>query len=135
MAAVQHHRAHCGASYPAPTVERRIGADQRSAGAACRRAACGRGGGKGETAMIHLVWSAWLPLWECWLGRMLPNVPGVYRIRRVGREDLDYIGQTGAGGMTLKKRMGMLRGIYGEVMPYRDPHTAGPALWALRHMS
>jgi hypothetical protein len=59
----------------------------------------------------------------------------LYRIRRVGRDDLDYIGQTGAGGMTLKKRMGMLRGIYAEVMPYRDPHTAGPALWALRHMS
>jgi hypothetical protein len=25
----------------------------------------------------------------------------------------------------------MLRGIAGEAMPYRDPHTAGPALWAL----
>jgi hypothetical protein len=37
--------------------------------------------------------------------------------------------------MTLKKRMGMLRGIYGEVMPYRDPHTAGPALWALHQLS
>src|SRR3954452_14368565 len=85
--------------------------------------------------MTDLVWPAWLPLWECWLGRTLPNVPGLYRIRRVGRDDLDYIGQTGKGGMTLKKRMGMLRGVYGEEMPYRDPHTAGPALWALRHMS
>jgi hypothetical protein len=25
----------------------------------------------------------------------------------------------------------MLRGIRGEVMPFRDPHTAAPALWAL----
>src|ERR1043166_8492915 len=30
--------------------------------------------------------------------------------------------------MTLRARLGMLRGIYGPVMPYRDPHTAGPAL-------
>jgi len=36
------------------------------------------------------------------------------------------------GAMTLKKRQGMLRGIYGAEMPYRDPHTVGPALWALR---
>ena len=34
--------------------------------------------------------------------------------------------------MTLKQRLGMLRGVYGEEMPYRDPHTAAPALWALR---
>jgi hypothetical protein len=27
----------------------------------------------------------------------------------------------------------MLNGIYGELMPYNDPHTAGPALWAVRH--
>ena len=26
----------------------------------------------------------------------------------------------------------MLAGVYGPQMPYRDPHTAGPALWALR---
>ena len=27
----------------------------------------------------------------------------------------------------------MLKGIYTEEMPYRDPHTAAPGLWALRH--
>jgi hypothetical protein len=27
----------------------------------------------------------------------------------------------------------MLTGVYGAEMPYIDPHTAGPALWALRH--
>src|SRR5262249_2210442 len=43
------------------------------------------------------------------------------------------IGQTGTGTMTLRKRLGMLGGIYRDEMPYRDPHTAGPALWALRH--
>ena len=37
--------------------------------------------------------------------------------------------------MNLRKRLGMLRGVYGEFMPYRDPHTAGPALWALYHQT
>jgi hypothetical protein len=35
--------------------------------------------------------------------------------------------------MNLRRRMAMLRGVYAEQMPYRDPHTAGPGLWALRH--
>ena len=39
------------------------------------------------------------------------------------------------GTMTLRKRLGMLRGVYGELMPYRDPHTAGPAFWALFHQT
>jgi hypothetical protein len=37
--------------------------------------------------------------------------------------------------MTLRKRFTMLRGVYAEQMPYRDPHTAAPALWALKHSS
>jgi hypothetical protein len=53
----------------------------------------------------------------------------------MGRDDLDYIGQTGMGTMTLGKRLGMLRGVYGERMPYCDPHTAGPPLWALWHQT
>ncbi|MBD2341452.1 GIY-YIG nuclease family protein [Calothrix sp. FACHB-156] len=80
-------------------------------------------------------WSSWQPLNGCWRGSLIPNLPGLYRIRRVNRDDLDYIGQTGEGTMTLKKRLGMLRGVYEEEMPYRDPHTAAPALWALRHSS
>jgi hypothetical protein len=33
--------------------------------------------------------------------------------------------------MNLRKRLAMLKGINDGEMPYRDPHTAGPALWAL----
>jgi hypothetical protein len=44
-------------------------------------------------------------------------------------ESLDYIGQT---GVSLRRRLGMLKG--GMEMPYRDPHTAGPGLWALRQI-
>jgi hypothetical protein len=33
--------------------------------------------------------------------------------------------------MTLRKRLAMQIGVYGSQMPYADPHTAAPALWAL----
>ena len=65
----------------------------------------------------------------------VPALPGLYRIRRVGLPHWDYVGQTGTGRMNLRRRMAMLRAIYGEQMPYRDPHTAGPGLWALRQGS
>ena len=29
----------------------------------------------------------------------------------------------------------MLRGVYGSEMPYRDPHTVAPALWAQRQLT
>lgn len=77
-------------------------------------------------------WLPWVALEGSWRGDSIPRSPGLYRIRRVGRTDLDYIGQTGMGTMNLRKRLAMLKGVFGDVMPYRDPHTAGPALWALR---
>ncbi len=74
-------------------------------------------------------WSAWLPLAGAGRNHGFPAGPGLYRVRRTGFAGLDYIGQTGFG---LRARLGMLGGVYGAVMPYRDPHTAAPALWALR---
>jgi hypothetical protein len=82
-----------------------------------------------------LRWTEWRPLATASRDVVIPPTPGLYRIRRVGRDDLDYIGQTGMGTMNLRKRLAMLRGVYGELMPYRDPHTAGPALWALYHQT
>jgi hypothetical protein len=77
----------------------------------------------------RIEWSDWRPLEACFRGGVVPDAAGLYRIRRSGHEDVDYIGQTGLG---LRQRLAMLRGVYGESMPYRDPHTAGPGLWALR---
>ena len=60
-----------------------------------------------------------------------PRARAFYRIRRAGGEaELDYIGQT---GRSLRGRLGQLSGVYRAQMPYRDPHTAAQALWALRH--
>ena len=84
-----------------------------------------------RTLADALTWTPWLPLDGAWRQPMVPPTQGLYRIRRTGRADLDYVGQTGGGTMTLRKRLAMLKGIYGPEMPYRDPHTAGPALWAL----
>ena len=74
-------------------------------------------------------WSAWTPLAGAGKDPRLPAASGLYQIRRIGSGALDYIGQT---GLTLRARLGMLAGVYRPQMPYRDPHTAGPPLWALR---
>jgi len=76
-------------------------------------------------------WTPWLPLENSWRGNNLPDAGGLYRIRTIGQLTLDYLGQTGIGTMTIRKRLGMLRGIYAGVMPLSDPHVAGPGLWAL----
>jgi hypothetical protein len=79
---------------------------------------------------VPYEWTGWVDLETALIGSVLPSGAGLYRIRRVGDEGLDYIGQTGVG---ISARVRMLLGITREVMPYRDPHTAGPALWALLH--
>jgi hypothetical protein len=60
----------------------------------------------------------------------IPTLSGLYRIRSVETGRIPYTGQT---GRSLKERMGALKGVYGQVMPYNDPHAAGPALWAHRN--
>jgi hypothetical protein len=81
------------------------------------------------SGLVALEWSSSVLLSGCWRGQGIPEVAGLYRLRRIGRDDLDYIGQTGG---SLRKRLAMLAGVYAPEMPYRDPHVAAPALWALR---
>ncbi|MFZ4434388.1 MAG: hypothetical protein ACOYOQ_14445 [Microthrixaceae bacterium] len=77
------------------------------------------------------TWSGWIPLRGAGRNQQLPVAPGLYRVRRHGGEPPLYIGQT---SRSLRERLGMLGGVYAAEMPYSDPHTAGPALWALRHL-
>ena len=74
-----------------------------------------------DDAGLH--WSPWVPLTNCSQGTAVPAQPDLYHIRRVGLDSLDYIGQR---GVSLRRRLGMLKGVWGIEMPYRDPHTAGP---------
>ena len=80
---------------------------------------------------LTLNWSKWFSLFEAGRNKSIPSEAGIYRIRRVGGESLDYVGQTGRG---LRERLGELSGVYKPIMPYNDPHTAGPAFWALRQL-
>ncbi|RMG88629.1 MAG: GIY-YIG nuclease family protein [Candidatus Dadabacteria bacterium] len=53
----------------------------------------------------------------------------MYRVRAVGASGLMYLGQT---GRSLRGRARQLAVCYREEMPYNDPHTAAPCLWAYR---
>lgn len=75
-------------------------------------------------------WSAWQPLAGSARNTGVPAAPGLYRVRVVETGEVVYIGQT---GVSLRGRLGMLCTCHGDEMPYRDPHTAAPTLWALRH--
>ena len=82
-----------------------------------------------KTGLVELAWSDWRPLAGAGRDRRLPKSPGLYRIRRIDTQQLLYIGQT---GRSLRQRLGSLNGVYGAEIPYNDPHTVGPGLWALR---
>ena len=82
------------------------------------------------TTCSPLEWSDWLPLLGISRNTTVPRIPGIYRVRRRDFDGLDYIGQT---GRSLRERLSALSRCHAEQMPYRDPHTAAPALWALRH--
>lgn len=82
------------------------------------------------SAAQMLRWSAWQPLAGTSRNCDVPTVPGLYRVRVVESGEVVYVGQT---GVSLRRRLGMLCTCYGDEMPYRDPHTAAPTLWALRH--
>lgn len=60
----------------------------------------------------------------------LSTSAGVYRIRHSERKGLEYIGETGRS--TRGRVRALARGTYADEMPYRDPHTAAPCLWAVR---
>lgn len=76
-----------------------------------------------------LVWSPWVPFALDGLAP-IPTGPGLYRVRAMGQERLAYIGQT---GRSLRERLRALRRHALAVeMPFNDPHTAAPSLWAWR---
>jgi len=85
--------------------------------------------GTDEAATVLQGWSTWLPLRGAGSNNQFPARPGLYRIRRRKGEPADYIGET---GRQLRGRLGHLQGVYADEMPYADPHTAAPSLWAMR---
>ena len=80
---------------------------------------------------LDLDWSEWTSLHPD--NDRLTDITtdeGLYRVRHTERGGLTYIGET---GRSLRGRVRSLsRGAYADEMPYRDPHTAAPTLWAIR---
>lgn len=75
-------------------------------------------------------WSEWKALGADSFSEV-PQEPGLYRIRHRSEErnHLEYIGESSD---TRRRIQSLARGVYAEEMPYRDPHTAAPCLWAVR---
>lgn len=78
-----------------------------------------------------VTWTDWIPF-ESPDINTLPTGPGVYRIKACGIDELFYIGQT---GRNLQERLlDLISNTMDDPnqMPYNDPHTAAPSLWAWR---
>ena len=76
-----------------------------------------------------LSWTEWVRFSDGDF-QALPDQAGFYRVRPVGKKELAYIGQTGG---SLKNRLATLARETlrdTKTMPYNDPHTAAPNLWA-----
>jgi hypothetical protein len=83
-----------------------------------------------EDDWLSLPWSPWVPFTaDKHEFRQIPKEPGLYRIRPVGKDFLMYIGET---RRTVHERVNELRHNIKrtDLMPWNDPHTAAPSLWA-----
>jgi len=76
-------------------------------------------------------WSPWLSLspGDDEVGTLAAD-PGLYRVRHDAYDGLVFVG--GTGRSLLGRVRALVREAYGDEMPYKDPHTAAPALWAIR---
>ncbi len=70
-------------------------------------------------------WTPWVAFSD--ISKVIPASPGFYRVKPVDHQYLVYIGQTG----DVRRRTNTLRRESNrEIMPFRDPHTGAPCLWA-----
>lgn len=83
-----------------------------------------------DSDWLGFDWSPWLSLHpDDEEVESLTTDAGVYRVRHEVYDGLVYIGET---GRSLRGRIYALRrGIYDSKMPFSDPHTASPSLWAI----
>ncbi len=79
-----------------------------------------------------LSWTPWVPFDSSQNEfKIIPSEPGLYRVRPLGKEVLMYIGET---QRSVRERLNELRHNLKDKkqMPWNDPHTAAPSLWAWR---
>jgi hypothetical protein len=78
-----------------------------------------------------IPWSSWSNLSEPQVTKA-PRQPGLYRVRDAVTGEVLYVGETGAKS-GLQGRLSQLRTCNRSEIPYADPHTAAPALWAYQY--
>lgn len=76
-----------------------------------------------------LDWTSWMRLNPSndRLSRVSSSA-GLYRVRHRDKDGLEYIGET---GRTHGRIRALARESHRDEMPFRDPHTAAPCLWAV----
>jgi hypothetical protein len=75
-------------------------------------------------------WCDWVPFVDGDF-KTISDQPGLYRVRVIEQPLAAYIGQT---GRNLRERVtGLRRHTLAQNMPFNDPHTAAPSLWAWCH--
>jgi hypothetical protein len=81
---------------------------------------------------MSLRWSAWMPLMAAHPLALaqLPSPPGVYRVRRTGALELEWIGSAVRGVRETVERLS--RQVHLPVPPYDDPEAPARLLWVGR---
>jgi hypothetical protein len=74
----------------------------------------------------NFSWSHWIDLDGAQINSQTPKDAGVYRVRDRNLDTILYVGET----KNLRGRFSQLQKTFSEEIPYADPHTATPALWA-----
>ncbi|WP_336000197.1 helix-turn-helix domain-containing protein [Halorientalis halophila] len=85
----------------------------------------------GIVPIVHPVinWSDWTPLFPTKELDVIPQEPGIYLVSHESLSGIQYVGHSRTDLRDRIRRMGYA--IDSEEMPYRDPHTAAPCLWAI----
>lgn len=79
-----------------------------------------------------LEWTPWIKFSDVDdYRKTITQLPGLYRIKPVGIDKLSYLGHT---GRSLRERVvgQLIKHTLSDEMPFNDPHTAAPSLWAWR---
>jgi len=85
----------------------------------------------GTVPIVHPVinWSEWTPLFPTGELGVIPQEPGIYLVSHASLSGVQYVGHSRTDLRNRIRRMGYA--IDSDEMPYRDPHTAAPCLWAI----
>lgn len=85
----------------------------------------------GVVPIVHPVinWSDWTPLFPTKELGVIPEEPGIYLVSHEALSGIQYVGHSRTDLRDRIRRIGYE--IDSEQMPYRDPHTAAPCLWAI----